>query len=101
MRRISRLRCTSSMPSVSRFFFWISYLSSAEELNAARIVRVAVIQNAIVKPTTAPLKEQYEAIRDRVSEMIVAAAKCGTNVCCLQEAWSEQGGTTFLSTSSF
>eukprot|EP01086_Lenisia_limosa_P003640 TRINITY_DN1825_c0_g1_i1.p1 TRINITY_DN1825_c0_g1~~TRINITY_DN1825_c0_g1_i1.p1 ORF type:complete len:404 (-),score=171.16 TRINITY_DN1825_c0_g1_i1:136-1347(-) len=59
-----------------------------EELNAARIVRVAVIQNAIVKPTTAPLKEQYEAIRDRVSEMIVAAAKCGTNVCCLQEAWT-------------
>lgn len=53
-----------------------------------RRVRMAVVQNAIVLPTTAPLKEQYQAICNRVAQLIDAAAGCGTNVLCLQEAWT-------------
>ena len=37
-----------------------------EQLREPRVVRVAVIQNSVVAPTTAPLLEQYEAIENRV-----------------------------------
>jgi len=59
-----------------------------EQLREPRIVRVGVIQNSIVKPTTAPLLEQYMAIQDKVEKIIQAAAGMGTNVLCLQEAWT-------------
>jgi beta-ureidopropionase len=49
---------------------------------------VGVIQNQIVKPTTAPVVEQYEALADRMEEIIEAAGKLGVNVLCLQEAWT-------------
>eukprot|EP00033_Pygsuia_biforma_P000301 GCRY01000368.1.p1 GENE.GCRY01000368.1~~GCRY01000368.1.p1 ORF type:complete len:442 (-),score=82.47 GCRY01000368.1:30-1262(-) len=62
--------------------------AAKEHFRAPRLVRVGLIQNAIVKPTTAPLNEQYEAIRDRVTTMIEAAAHMGVNVICLQEAWT-------------
>lgn len=54
-----------------------------------RIVRVGVIQNAIVKETTAPIAEQRAALHARISCMTEAAALCGVNIICFQEAWSE------------
>jgi beta-ureidopropionase len=59
-----------------------------EQRRNARIVRVGVIQNQILKETTAPVVEQYEALADRIEQMIEAAGKMGVNVICLQEAWT-------------
>ena len=39
--------------------------AATEQRRAARIVRVGVIQNKILKPTTDPVMDQYEAIADR------------------------------------
>jgi beta-ureidopropionase len=46
---------------------------AAEQLRAPRVVRVALIQNMIAKPTSAPVREQFEGIRDKVEKMIDAA----------------------------
>ena len=58
-----------------------------EELRTPRIVRVGLIQNRIVLPTTAPLNAQREAIHERIANIIEAAALCGVNILCFQEAW--------------
>ena len=58
-----------------------------EQLRAPRIVRVGLVQNRIVLPTTAPLNAQREAIHERLGNVIEAAALCGVNVLCFQEAW--------------
>ncbi len=65
-----------------------AFPSTPEQKRAPRITRVGVIQNAVIKPTDAPIQEQYEAIADRVEAMIHAAGELGTNVLCLQEAWT-------------
>ena len=39
-------------------------------------------------PTTAPVAEQFEALRARHEQFIEAAAAAGTNVLCFQEAWT-------------
>lgn len=62
--------------------------AAKEQLRAPRIVRLAVIQNAIHAPTTAPVVEQIEAIFQRIQLMIESAASMGVNVICLQEAWT-------------
>jgi beta-ureidopropionase len=62
--------------------------SPADVTRPARKVRIAVIQNSIVLPTTAPLMDQYKAIEARVEKLIDAAAAMGANVACLQEAWT-------------
>ena len=62
--------------------------AAAEQRRAPRVVRAGVIQTQIVKPTDAPVVEQYEAIRDRTAELIHAAGQLDTNVLCLQEAWT-------------
>mmetsp|Transcript_14 Transcript_14/g.15 ORF Transcript_14/g.15 Transcript_14/m.15 type:complete len:389 (-) Transcript_14:24-1190(-) len=59
-----------------------------EQMRQQRLVRVAVIQNSIVKPTTDPLEEQYLAIESKIEKMIDAAAGMGANIVCLQEAWT-------------
>jgi len=59
-----------------------------EQLRNPRIVRVAVIQNTIVRPTTDSLEEQYVAIESKIEKMIDAAALMGANIVCLQEAWT-------------
>jgi beta-ureidopropionase len=51
-------------------------------------VRIAVVQNSIVLPTTAPIADQYQAIEDKVRLLIDAAGEMGANVLCLQEAWT-------------
>lgn len=53
-----------------------------------RKVRIAVIQNSIVLPTTAPIVDQYKAIEAKVEKLLDAAAAMGANVACLQEAWT-------------
>ena len=59
-----------------------------DTLQPARKVRIAVIQNQIVLPTTEPLDAQYKAIEARVEKLLDAAAGMGANVVCLQEAWT-------------
>eukprot|EP00012_Vannella_robusta_P001783 CAMPEP_0206190154 /NCGR_PEP_ID=MMETSP0166-20121206/4584_1 /ASSEMBLY_ACC=CAM_ASM_000260 /TAXON_ID=95228 /ORGANISM="Vannella robusta, Strain DIVA3 518/3/11/1/6" /LENGTH=387 /DNA_ID=CAMNT_0053606185 /DNA_START=363 /DNA_END=1526 /DNA_ORIENTATION=- len=59
-----------------------------EQMRAPRIVRVAVIQNSIARPTTDSLEEQYTAIENKIEKMIDAAALMGANIVCLQEAWT-------------
>ncbi|CAI6351350.1 unnamed protein product [Macrosiphum euphorbiae] len=61
--------------------------SLTEELREKRTVRVGVIQNQIVLPTTAPLVEQRNAIYQKISKIIKLAAEANVNVLCLQEAW--------------
>lgn len=52
-------------------------------------VRLGLVQNKIVLPTTAPLDAQRDAILKRVGTICEAAAHCGVNIICFQEAWSE------------
>lgn len=54
-----------------------------------RIVRVGIIQNAIVRPTTDPVEEQRQAIHQRIADILEVAGKSGVNVVCFQEAWSK------------
>jgi len=61
--------------------------ASAEQLRNKRIVRVAAIQNKIVKATSEPIVKQRAALHARVGEMIEASAKAGANIVCLQETW--------------
>ena len=53
-----------------------------------RVVRVGLIQNSIVLPTTDPLPAQYKAIEAKIEMMLDAAGLMGVNVACLQEAWT-------------
>jgi len=62
--------------------------AAPEQLRKPRLVRIGLIQNAIVLPTTAPVLEQYEAIEAKLAELINAAGSMGVNILCLQEAWT-------------
>jgi len=53
-----------------------------------RRVKIALIQNQIVLPTTASVDDQISAIHKRCEKMIIAAAHCDVNIVCLQEAWT-------------
>ncbi|KAL3683722.1 hypothetical protein R1sor_001744 [Riccia sorocarpa] len=68
----------------------LAYRFSAvpEQLRKPRIVRIGLIQNAIVLPTTDPYERQMSAIRDRIKQLVDAAGEAGVNVLCLQEAWT-------------
>lgn len=61
--------------------------AAAEQRRQPNVVRVAVLQNAIVAPTTATVDEQYSALERRVEELVDAAGQAGANILCLQEAW--------------
>jgi len=64
------------------------FKAAEEQLRTPRIVKIAVIQNAIHKSTSDPVDVQYKAIQDRVELMLDAAGAMGVNVICLQEAWT-------------
>ena len=64
------------------------FTAAKEQRRKPRVVRIAVIQNQIIKPTDAPIEEQFQAIVDRVTDMIDVAGSMGVNVLCLQEAWT-------------
>lgn len=63
--------------------------AAVEQLRQPRKVRIGVIQNAIVLPTTDLVVNQQKAIHSRIEEIISAASLCGVNIICLQEAWSK------------
>lgn len=65
-----------------------SFPAAPEQRRQPRRVRIGVIQNKVIRPTTDPVVEQYEAIADRVEVMLEAAGKLGVNIVCLQEAWT-------------
>ncbi|KAL0979544.1 hypothetical protein UPYG_G00186390 [Umbra pygmaea] len=62
--------------------------ASPEQLRPPRIVRIGLIQNRIVLPTDAPVLDQINALHNRIGEMVEAAAMCGVNIVCFQEAWT-------------
>jgi beta-ureidopropionase len=62
--------------------------AAPEQRRKPRLVKVGVIQNRIVKPTTDPVDVQFKALCDRIEEMVHAAGKMGCNVLGLQEAWT-------------
>lgn len=62
--------------------------STGEQRRSPRIVRVGVIQTQIVEPTDAPVETQFQALCSRTEKLIHAAGAMGTNVLCLQEAWT-------------
>ena len=64
-----------------------SFKAAPMQLRPKRQVRVALIQNKIVLPTTAPYLDQARAIRERVGVMMDAAGQAGAKIVCLQEAW--------------
>jgi len=47
-----------------------------------------LIQNSIKVPTTLPIAQQYQAIQDRIEQLIDVAGSLGVNVVCMQEAWT-------------
>lgn len=59
-----------------------------EELRPARLVRVGLVQNKIVLPTSDPVVAQREALHRRVETIAEAAALCGVNIICFQETWT-------------
>ncbi|KAL9650510.1 hypothetical protein ABK040_004729 [Willaertia magna] len=59
-----------------------------EQTRKPRVVRIGLIQNSIVKPTSDPVEVQYKAIEEKVERMIDTAGKLGVNVLALQEAWT-------------
>lgn len=62
--------------------------AASEQLRPPRLVRIAVIQNKIVLPTTAPFADQSQAIRSRISDIVDLAGKSGVKIICFQEAWT-------------
>jgi beta-ureidopropionase len=60
-----------------------------ESTRAARIVRVGIIQNSIVKSTSEDVIVQRDALHQRMTSIIEAAALAKVNVLCFQEAWSK------------
>eukprot|EP00775_Hariotina_reticulata_P000385 gene385-628_t len=64
------------------------FTAAREQLREPRIVKIGLIQNAVVKPTTAPFAEQRQALYDRATELIEAAGELGVKILCLQEAWT-------------
>jgi beta-ureidopropionase len=65
-----------------------TFPAAPEQRRQPRRVRIGVIQNKVIRPTTDPVVEQYEAIAERIAVMLEAAGKLGVNVVCLQEAWT-------------
>eukprot|EP00386_Alphamonas_edax_P008600 GDKI01028076.1.p1 GENE.GDKI01028076.1~~GDKI01028076.1.p1 ORF type:complete len:460 (+),score=120.97 GDKI01028076.1:730-2109(+) len=64
------------------------HLAAEEQLRSRRVVRIAVAQNSIAKPTTDPIKDQFEGILAKIEKIIDAAGMMGVNVLALQEAWT-------------
>lgn len=52
-------------------------------------LQIAAVQHSIVKPTTEKICVQRDAIVEKVTKIVEAAAASGVNVICFQEAWSK------------
>lgn len=66
-----------------------SFSAQPEELRKPRIVRVAAVQNSIVKLTTDKIAIQRDALHAKIGEIVKAAAASNVNIICFQEAWSK------------
>ncbi|XP_059839303.1 beta-ureidopropionase isoform X2 [Hypanus sabinus] len=62
--------------------------AATEQLRQPHIIRVGLVQNKIVLPTDSPVSEQVAALHKRIGDLVEAAAMCGVNIICLQEAWT-------------
>lgn len=60
------------------------FTADKELLREPRVVRVGLIQNSIVRPTTDSFQDQKRAIHQKVKPMIDAAGASGVNILCLQ-----------------
>ncbi|XP_015795754.1 beta-ureidopropionase [Tetranychus urticae] len=58
-----------------------------EQLRSPRLVRVAVVQNAIPLSPSDPVDKQRSALHDRISSITALASKAGANIICFQETW--------------
>ncbi|KAJ6640019.1 Beta-ureidopropionase [Pseudolycoriella hygida] len=65
-----------------------AFTAEEEEFRKPRIVRIAAVQNSIVKPTTETVAVQRDALHEKISKIIQAAAASNVNILCLQEAWT-------------
>ncbi|GAY57079.1 hypothetical protein CUMW_176650 [Citrus unshiu] len=64
------------------------FRADKEFLREPRVVRVGLIQNSIVLPTTLHFLDQKKAIFQKLKLLIDAAGVSGVNILCLQEAWT-------------
>lgn len=66
-----------------------SFSAEEEALRPARRVRVGLIQNSIVLPTTDPVPAQRDALLKKIGRIIEVAYHSNVNIVCMQEAWSK------------
>ena len=64
------------------------FVAAKEQRRKPRVVRIGVIQNQIIESTSAPVEDQYQALANRIGEIIEVAGAMGVNVLGLQEAWT-------------
>jgi dihydropyrimidinase len=62
--------------------------AAQEQTRQARIVRIGAIQNKIILPTTEPVNQQMESIRNKIATIIKAAYHSDVNIICMQECWT-------------
>ncbi|XP_031622262.1 beta-ureidopropionase [Contarinia nasturtii] len=65
-----------------------SFDAKSEELRKPRIVRVAAVQHSIVLSTTEKIGAQRDAIVEKITKIVEAAAASNVNIICFQEAWT-------------
>lgn len=65
-----------------------SFSAELEGLRPPRRVRVGLIQNSIVLPTTEPIAAQRDALLSKIGQIIGVAHLNGVNIICMQEAWN-------------
>jgi len=59
-----------------------------ESTRAARVIRLGLVQNAIIKSTDEDVLVQRDSLHQRMVPIIEAAALAKVNVLCFQEAWT-------------
>ncbi|CAB3244088.1 unnamed protein product [Arctia plantaginis] len=58
-----------------------------KEVRPPKLIKIGLIQHAIVLPTNKPINEQREAIFEKVEKIIQIAGSEGVQILCLQETW--------------
>lgn len=64
-------------------------IQNITNLDCLTLLQVGAVQHSIVKPTSDKINEQRDAIVEKVTKIVEAAAASGVNVLCFQEAWSK------------
>ncbi|GBP06703.1 Beta-ureidopropionase [Eumeta japonica] len=64
------------------------FYGATEEARKPRLTKIGLVQHSIVLPTDKPIKDQQEAIFQKVKNIIDIAASEGVQLLCLQETWS-------------